>query len=313
MKIVCINGGLGNQISQYVLGRFLEKHFGYDVWYDTIIFDYYSKPESFQLCEVFSNVKFNAVRNNFDDDVWLTMASMCRGGIGKVKLPNILLSGGLPFVLVADEYIHAFPKSVLNNGYSFDGTIYKVTAAELSNSKFKLYDEINQHEHVYFMGTFLNNEISKHIKEELRHELKFKELQGKENIAYRDDILSKLLSVGLHVRRGDFIKTNKSIDLGKYVKVIKKLKFSFVKVGKPTPHFYIFSDDIAWCKENINKLGFNDNDNIVFITGNEEASKNYIDMQLMSFCDYLIYNPQSSFCRGATHCSDKDIVLVEIK
>lgn len=80
-----------------------------------------------------------------------------------------------------------------------------------------------------------------------------------------------------------------------------------VREQSPKPAFYVFSDDVSWCKENINKLGFSDQDNVVFIEGNEPSPRNYIDMQLMTYCDYLIHDNLSSFCLAASIISEKEI------
>ena len=54
-------------------------------------------------------------------------------------------------------------------------------------------------------------------------------------------------SVSLHIRRGDFITDNyKVLNLSYYDNAI-----SYIKEKLKNPHFYIFSDDIPWAKENL--------------------------------------------------------------
>jgi len=90
-------------------------------------------------------------------------------------------------------------------------------------------------------------------------------------------------SVSIHIRRGDYIE-NKQIynvhgicDLDYYYNCInlflKKLK---------DPHFFIFSDDHRWAKENL-KLDCP----LTFVDHND-ASKNYEDLRLMSQCRHNI-------------------------
>lgn len=60
------------------------------------------------------------------------------------------------------------------------------------------------------------------------------------------------------------------------------------------PVYFIFSDDILWCKRNRHSLGFDlVKDRVVFVAKNKKE-KAYIDMQLLSMCKTLILC-QSSF------------------
>lgn len=52
---------------------------------------------------------------------------------------------------------------------------------------------------------------------------------------------------------------------------------------------------------------------ITFIEENTVDARNYIDMQLMTYCDYLIHNHQSSFCLAAQMISEKKITRIPVK
>lgn len=90
-------------------------------------------------------------------------------------------------------------------------------------------------------------------------------------------------SVAVHVRRGDYV-TLKSASafhgvLGKnyYMNAIQKLKqFSADLV------FYVFSDDVEWCIENL------DFDNPVFFVNHNADADSWQDMILMSHCHHHI-------------------------
>ena len=51
---------------------------------------------------------------------------------------------------------------------------------------------------------------------------------------------------------------------------------------------------MKWCRKNWNKLGFDLFESVTFIEGNDEG-RNYIDLQLMSYCKGMIMS-NSSFC-----------------
>lgn len=90
-------------------------------------------------------------------------------------------------------------------------------------------------------------------------------------------------SVMIHVRRGDFLK-NQDFS-GYYGKeyVYKSLSYLPVK----NYNFFIFSDDIEWCYENLSELG-------VIVDNSHAGFKNSNHLQLMSMCKYFII-PNSSF------------------
>lgn len=86
------------------------------------------------------------------------------------------------------------------------------------------------------------------------------------------------LTIGIHVRRGDFYTINKDVhglDLSNYYK--KSIEYMINKYKDF--NLYIFSDDITWCKSNL-KIG----SNIKYM----ENNTNINDLFLMAQCDHLI-------------------------
>jgi hypothetical protein len=82
------------------------------------------------------------------------------------------------------------------------------------------------------------------------------------NIVNGDDTCS------IHVRRGDFLR----IDF--YNKLNMDYYNKAIDLAGRNKHFVIFSNDIAWCKDNFVDI------NATFI----ENEKDYVDMYLMSLC-----------------------------
>ena len=78
-------------------------------------------------------------------------------------------------------------------------------------------------------------------------------------------------SCSLHVRRGDYLKysgIHPTCDLKYYQNSIDNID---------SENILIFSDDLNWCKENLNFK----NKNMIFIDGNPD----YLDLWLMSLCE----------------------------
>ncbi len=86
-------------------------------------------------------------------------------------------------------------------------------------------------------------------------------------------LIDKIPSVAMHVRRGDYIKQNLHIS-SDYLH--KSINYVEQKIGKF--RLFVCSDDIEWCKNNIQY------DNCIF----SENEKSYIDLYLMSLCDHNI-------------------------
>ncbi len=114
--------------------------------------------------------------------------------------------------------------------------------------------------------------------EDIRKDFTFKTPLDQENEKTAKQIL-ETNSVSLHVRRGDYLNySDHFYHLGKnyYSNALE-----IVKQKAGDVEIFVFSDDIAWCKQNLGLEKAN------YIDGNY-GDKNYIDMQLMSLCKHNI-------------------------
>lgn len=92
--------------------------------------------------------------------------------------------------------------------------------------------------------------------------------------------------MSVHVRHGDYKKYGMPIlSMGYYKEACRIL---CTKVANP--HFFIFSDDVEFIKDNFRFLG---NGNYTIVSNNRGANS-YIDMQLMSLCKHNV-NANSTF------------------
>ena len=109
-------------------------------------------------------------------------------------------------------------------------------------------------------------------------------------------------SVGIHIRRGNYVADAQvnhihgTCDMDYYNRSIKYIS------GRITnPHFYIFSDEIEWAKQNF-KIEFPMtyvDTNIGFDGENYQDDKNYEDLRLMSQCKHNIIANSSFSWWGA--------------
>lgn len=115
--------------------------------------------------------------------------------------------------------------------------------------------------------------------------------------------LSAATTCSIHVRRGDYLKhpdIHPTQDINYYMKAIKKMPEDSV--------FFVFSDDIAWCKENFPEL---DNDRLQFV---DSPGKDFDDLSLMSQCkNNIICNSSFSWWAAWLNENPDKIIVAPTK
>lgn len=84
-------------------------------------------------------------------------------------------------------------------------------------------------------------------------------------------------SVSLHVRRGDYVRLGLACDVSCYQQPIAEMMRALAH-----PHFFVFSDDIAWARQNVPVPAPH-----TFVDMNDGAT-GYFDMELMRNCQHNI-------------------------
>ena len=140
---------------------------------------------------------------------------------------------------------------------------------------------------VYLDGYWQNELYFSDIRELLLQELSPNNSMNDLGFAYLDSI-KKSNSVSLHVRRGDYVnlKNINVLDVDYYMKAAQYIGKN---VEKPT--FYIFSDDLEWCKSSLTFLG-----DCIYV---ERTQTEIDDLKLMSFCQHNIIANSSFSWWGA--------------
>lgn len=270
MKISLLNGGLANQVFQYIFARFGERYCPGTPWYlDDSFFFTESVHNGYELEKVFG-IKANLLSNYFEQDVWNEILRLKREE--KLSMPQIFLNMGLPVVVVNE-----------GEDVDFKGAVVKTEMNEFHPEIIKL-----PYENLYYNGYWINRDWFFHYREQMMKELRFPELNNEKNRKYAEQIQNSF-SVGIHIRRGDFLTIGWDMPPEYYEKACKN-----IIAKKPEAIFFVVSDDIEWCRENEKKLGFNLAKDTIYISGNMDGN-NYIDMQLLSMCRGMIMS-MSAFC-----------------
>jgi len=145
-----------------------------------------------------------------------------------------------------------------------------------------------------YWGYWQHEDYFVDIEQQIRMAFRFKKPLDQINTAVLESI-QKSNSVSIHIRRGDYLidpVLGGLCTLNYYQTAIEVIAS---RVNQP--EFFIFSDDINWCKTNI-KTGYP----TAFISGNG-GTNSYIDMQLMSNCQHNII-ANSSFSWWAAWLND---------
>jgi hypothetical protein len=171
----------------------------------------------------------------------------------------------------------------------------------------KFNDKVFSYKNLYLSGCWQNENYFLRIRDILIQEFTLK-VNISDNANDYLHLIKDGNSISVHVRRGDYLKTNKSFKMkdGWFIGVdYYKNAVEYIKTKVKNPHFFIFSDDIEWCKKNLNFIK-----NPIFV---ENTSNELEDFALMKYCKYNII-PNSSFSWWAAWLNEnKDKIVIAPK
>lgn len=297
MKVVAILGGLGSQMIKYAFYLSVKKNsINEECYIDTFLFDKMKMWNGYELDKVF-NIKEQDIKNIFSQEeikeIIKSPESSSKYIIDKMlKLDNkkaVYYNRGIKIKFTNNELIiiinkikrRLFRNLKLNKELNLD--VYPLDY--LSSKYSAYYDEFDHKSDLYF----------KDIKEELYKVFKFKELEDLKNIQ-NQSLINNSNSVSIHVRRSDHLYDNNLLYTGGYFKRATNI----INEKVLNPVYFIFSEDATWCRENINELGLDSNNDTIYFIDWNTGVNSYIDMQLMSYCKHNII-PNSSFSWWAAY------------
>ncbi len=153
------------------------------------------------------------------------------------------------------------------------------------------FDKVRRKNNILF-GYFQSSKFFADIADDIKRELRITDRLNET----AEGILKEIQghnSVCIHVRRNDYVGGEFDVcNKNYFLKGIETIR------GKVTdPHFYVFSDDIEWCKENLDlKCG-----EATFCSG---ENTQYEDLRLMYECKHFIIS-NSSFSWWAQFLSEE--------
>lgn len=247
MRIQFLNGGLANQVFQYIFARYYELATGNIMYMDDSYFALYTEHNGYELEKVFG-IKPHMLSECFDEDVWDFMLQERRQG---KSIPTIFCENGIEIYMMT-EVVEAY--KMFN---PFDGVVLH-TPCNMYHPEI-----LELPENIYYHGFWINKNWFATYQEQFMKEFCFPEITDSKNKAYMDKIL-QTKSVSIHIRRGDFVTLGWNYSAEDYFKMLQ----CFAEQVPGKWELFVFSDDIPWCKEHRKELGFQLFDDVTYIEGN---------------------------------------------
>lgn len=279
MVTVFLRGGLGNQMFQYAVGLNLAKKNNTRLTLDTVF-----------LSDRFPRKEF--AYRTYDLGVFKLDPRVGSGNtlLSKVAsalpIPGVWLALDLAFIRMRDVFdMQKLIKE--KNEHEFDPAIPAVGVSAL------------------LWGRWQNEKYFKDIAGDVRRAFELRVPLAGEAARIAEEI-ARTNSISIHVRRGDYaaFKSVETLhgktDLHYYDRAV-----AYVAARVKKPHFFVFSDDVQWCKENL-KLSFP----MTFVERSAAGPHDASHMELMSLCKHNIITNSTFSWWGAWRNGNAEKIVI---
>lgn len=267
MKIQFLNGGLANQVFQYIFVRFAElRHPEEEPWLiDDSFFFVNQVHNGYELEKVFG-IRAKLLSKNLAPEAWSEFIKNKKKGI---SIPQSLKNLGFDIQMVSESNNQNFHNP-------FDGKLINVASNQFQPEVTDISGNIT-----YYHGYWIHQDWLNSYRSIILPELAFPPVMDEINRKRADAILSSE-AVAVHIRRGDYVTLGWQSDSSFFKDAVCQVLDSH-----PDASFFIFSDDIPWCRQNSSELGLTLTPKVTYIEGNMDG-RNYMDLQLMTLCKGII-------------------------
>jgi len=306
MIIVRLMGGIGNQMFEYAAARRLAHRHNTTLKLDTITLvkdDYRSKGSHHFILSTYGLHNFN-IQEDFANSIDVFRVYSVAGL--RRMAPRIIgktLSDLLFGLLIEDGKRH-----LMQRYYDYDPAapvLPSLLVGRILSQRFYHFDPevLEAPDNIYMTGTWMSEKYFKDIEDIIRKAFTFRSPQTGKNKEFAKTILNTE-SVSVHIRRGDYV-TDPKIS-GMYI--IPSLDYymecaKYIASRVKSPHFFVFSDDARWVKENL-RLPFQS----TYVDHNTGLAS-YEDMRLMSQCKHNIIANSSFSWWGAWLNTNPDRIV----
>ena len=200
--------------------------------------------------------------------------------LNKEKIHNPKLSHSLDYLYIIKDIKNCKPKNVKKIVYPFNFVKLENITCD-----------------VLIDGFFQSEKYFLHNRNKILEMFDF--VKSHNNLIKKYNNIFNEKTTSIHVRRGDYLKFP-NIHLEQKIEYFNK---SIDLLKDKTEIFVIFSDDISWCKKNLNIK------NSIYI----ENEKDYNELYLMSICNNNIITNSSFSWWGAWLNKNKDKIVIAPK
>lgn len=272
MVIANLIGGLGNQMFQYAAGRAVSLAHNALLKLDISGFASYELHQGFELERIFNCSAEIAKVSDVNSIFGWQSNSIIRRLLSK---PNMLVFRSKGFVI--EPHFHYWP--------------------EIKNVP----------SDCYLTGYWQSEKYFAEFTDLIRNDFTFKLPMECKNVEIANQI-NQVNAVSLHVRRGDYVRnTNTTATHGLCSLAYYHAAIQYVAERVEQPEFFVFSDDIAWVRNNL-KIDFP----CQYVDHNHGLDS-YNDMRLMSSCKHHIIANSSFSWWGAWLNPNADKIVVAPK
>jgi hypothetical protein len=268
MIIVKLMGGLGNQMFQYAAGRRLSNFRGTELKLDLSWFESISAVDT---------------RRQYELGAFTIQEQFASSEeTGRFREGLLLRKFGFLFPFRERRHIH-------EKHYQFDPDILRLP------------------DNVYLDGYWQSPKYFSDIQDMIQTE--FAVRTGPDDVNRRmADEIAGAEAVAVHVRRGDYVSNPATSNYHgtcsmEYYQIAVKAILGRVK----QPHFFVFSDDPAWARENFPLAG------LKTVIDQNGADRAFEDMRLMSLCKYHIIANSSFSWWGAWLSKNPEKIVIAPK
>lgn len=267
--VVEYTGGLGNQLFQFALAKYLEYN-GCDVAADITHYAYVNARQ-FEINRIFKNIH---VKYASDDTLEYYFM---KDKISKIEGLN-------------EKYIYTEPDIAKHTQYAVS-------------------EEWGNLQKGIVKGYFQTYLFADKIRDILLRCLEFPRIEDQKLQSLADEV-ERNNSVSIHVRRGDYLlEKERRMDGICDVRQYYTCAIERIAERISNPCFYVFSDDISWCKRNLKT------DRACYIDARMfKGCEDWYDMYLMSRCKHnIIANSSFSWWGAWLNENENKIVIAPKK
>lgn len=175
-----------------------------------------------------------------------------------------------------------------------EGILFRIILERHQHGSMKAYREPIYWPWIYYKGFYQNERYFADVEQEVRQAFTFSAKKANhQSRLLMERLQADPYAVSIHVRRGDYVSPQYWQNMGQYTSKIYFLNaLERMRALVPQAHFYVFSDDLLWVRQN---LPLSD---ATFVDWNM-GKDSWQDMMLMSACHHHIISNSTFSWWGA--------------